>query len=342
MTSEKGKRILFVYTSFSTFVAQDYEILAAQNKVDKFQFELSKKASTFAWQFIRQFVHLLLFGWKYDVFFIWFADYHSFLPVVFAKITGKLSLLVVGGYDAGRIRSLDYGAYTKKVRGFFAIQSIRNCSLNLGVSQYVLQKLKYIAPKAPRTLVYNCVSFDAPQTEHLKENLVLTVASIQTERTFYLKGIDTFIETARQMPNISFLLVGLNKLKLNHLVENIPSNMQIIDVLPHDQLIAYYQRAKIYCQFSYIESFCLTLAESMYFNCSPVITRVGGMPEIVGSRGQIVRRNIEEITQAIQNELNSTPNHTNRSHIEQHFSVQKRKLELEKIIQNTKQQNTNY
>ena len=95
----KRKSILFVYTGFSTFVKNDFHILSSAHTVEKYQFAPVKGISKNAWQMFKQLFFLLIHGWKYDVFYCWFADYHSFLPVLFAKIFGKKAFVVIGGYD---------------------------------------------------------------------------------------------------------------------------------------------------------------------------------------------------------------------------------------------------
>lgn len=331
MNSE-NKRILFIYTSYTTFVAQDFEILKEKYRVDKFQFELSKRLHIWLWQYIRQVLFLIFSGRKYDMFFIWFADYHSLLPVLYGKLTGRKSIVVIGGYDACRLKSLKYGAFTSKFRGFFVIQTIKNCTLNLAISKYILRKLKYIAPKAPRKLIYNCVAFDAPANIQPKENIVLTVASIQSERTFYLKGIDTFFDVARLMSGEQFILIGINKSRLSHLLVNVPANVSIMDLLPHQQLIEYYQKCKVYCQLSRMESFCLALAEAMYFDCYPLITNAGGMPEVTGGLGKVVRREAQYIATQIKASLAQNQHNYIREYIQKNFSVDKRSSELNLTI----------
>lgn len=328
----ENKRILFIYTSFTSFVAQDFEILKKNNCVDKFQFELSKKLHKWVWQYLRQFFFLLFRGYKYDMLFIWFADYHSLLPVLYSKITGKKSLVVIGGYDASRLKPLNYGAFTSKFRGFFVIQTIKNCTLNLAVSKYIFRKLGYIAPKAPRKLIYNGVAFDTPPTNQPKEKLVLTVANIQSERTFYLKGMDTFFEVARQLPDEQFMLIGIDKQRLSHLIAAAPPNLKILDTLPHQQLIEYYRRSMVYCQLSRMESFCLALAEAMYFDCYPLITSAGGMPEVTGSYGKVVTRDAALIAAQIRELLAKEQNYFFREHIQKYFSIEKRSSELNRTI----------
>ena len=92
-------RILFVYTNYSTFVNTDFEILSSEHEVIKYQFKPTKGISKIAFQFIKQLLYSIVAIWKFNRIFIWFADYHSFWPVFFAKLLRKKSFVVVGGYD---------------------------------------------------------------------------------------------------------------------------------------------------------------------------------------------------------------------------------------------------
>ncbi|GAF92264.1 unnamed protein product, partial [marine sediment metagenome] len=54
------------------------------------------------------------------------------------------------------------------------------------------------------------------------------------------------------------------------------------------QLLSYYQKAKVYCQLSYYESFSVALAEAMSCGCIPVVTDRGALPEVVDNCGFII------------------------------------------------------
>ena len=302
----KTKKILYIYIGYTTFVRTDFEILCTKYDVTKYHFLPFKKLIPGIYQMLRQLVYLLFYGWKYDAFYIWFGDYHSLLPVLFAKVFGKKSFLVIGGYDVARIPNLKYGSFIKKYRGFCTINSFRYASKNICISKYIQRKVNWLIKKENSTLIYNCVNFEdktEPRLE-LKHNLIITVGVIETEQTFYLKGIDTFIETAKLLPEYKFLIIGLDKTKLNHLLKNLPENLAIEGKLPHEALAGYYLQAKIYCQLSRSESFGVALAEGMFYNCIPIVTNVGGMPEVVGDTGYIVKRNEIEIAETIHGILN--------------------------------------
>ncbi|MDO8952233.1 MAG: glycosyltransferase family 4 protein [Draconibacterium sp.] len=328
------KKILFIYTNYSTFVKTDFEILASEHEVTKYQY---KPVKGFAGNFIelaREFIFLLFNTRRFDAVFIWFADYHSFLPVLFSKLVGKKSFLVIGGYDVVKMPKLNYGVFTSKFRGFCAIFSMKNSTLNLAVSKNVERKVRWIAPGSNVKLVYNCVNIsDLKETNPTKENFILTVAFIDSERTFYIKGIDTFIEVARHLPEFKFMIIGMSKNLPEYLLKNIPTNIEYFERVNHEELQNYYKRAKIYCQFSRSESFGVSIVEAMYFGCFPIVTNVGGMPELVGENGKIVNRNPETISQIISELQNNGQNRLDAMcRINNLFQVEQRKSSLLKIL----------
>lgn len=323
------KKIQFIFTDYRTFVEQDFRILSEQHTVKRYMFVMSKNPFIFFIQFILQFFNLVITGWNYDIFYIWFADYFSLLPTLFAKFTGKKCIIVIGGYDVCRISSIKYGAFYKKYRGFFSIQSIKNCTLNLTVSNYVDRKIRFIAPKAKRHLIYNCIDFnELSDYSPNKDNSIITVGNIHDEQTFFRKGIDTFIDVARANPQFKFRIIGIDKNGLSHLLTNTPQNLTLNGRTNHEDLVRYYQNAKIYCQFSRMDTFCLTLAEAMYFNCIPVITNEGGMPEVIGDQGYIVPRKIDQISKTILSLMNSSTGNNQKEQIINNFDYKIREKAL--------------
>jgi len=302
------KKILFIYTNYSTFVSTDFEILATENKVTRYQFKPVKGLFKTAVQFLKQLIYLVFNIWKFDVVFIWFADYHSFLPVLFAKMTGKKSFVVIGGYDVVKMPKLQYGVFVSKLRGFCAIFSMKHSTLNLAVSKNVERKVRWIAKNSNTQLIYNCVNIaENKNINPAKENLVITVGLIDSERTFYLKGIDTFIEVAWLLPEFKFAIIGMSKNLPGLILKSQPKNLKFIERVNHDELETFYKKAKIYCQFSRSESFGISIVEAMSFGCVPFVTNVGGMPEVVVENGRIVNRNNKKgIAELIKNSIDET------------------------------------
>ncbi len=294
------KKILFIYTNYSTFVKTDFEILSSEHEVTKYQFKPVRGILKTAIQLIKQKIFLLINIWKFDAVFIWFADYHSFLPVLFAKILHKKSFVVIGGYDVARMPEFAYGSFSSKLRGFCTIFSMKYSTLNIAVSKYVERKVNWMAKKANTQLIYNCVNIaENNNIQPEKENLIITVGLIDSERTFFLKGIDTFIEVARLLPEFKFMIIGLSKDLPENILKSLPENLESFDRVNHEELEKFYKKAKIYCQFSRTESFGVAIVEAMNFGCIPVVTNVGGMPELVGEKGRIVKRDPDDISKLI-------------------------------------------
>lgn len=301
------KKILLTYTHYSTFVKQDDEFLSEEFDVVKYPFNVSKNGFVLLWSFLKQAVFLLFKGFKYDLVYIWFADFHSLLPILIAKLYRKKSYLVIGGYDVARMPEFNYGVFVKKYRGFFAIQSMKKCTANLAVSSHVQRKVKAIAPKANTLMIYNSSPLTeiANESDQTKDDIVLTVAKVDSRQTYFIKGIDRFIETAKRLPAVQFIIIGLDREKLDALMQDLPSNLTIHSFLSHKELVNYYKKAKIYCQLSRSESFSLALLESITFGCIPVITHVGGMPEIIGNNNHSTSDDISSITETIHQKIKS-------------------------------------
>lgn len=298
------KEILFVYTAFSSFVKTDYEILASAHLVEKYNFKPVKGVLRNSLEIFKQIFFLLLFGWKFDLIYCWFADYHSFIPTLFAKIFRKKVIVVIGGYDVCRINKLKYGAFCSPFRGWFCANSMRMATYILPVSEYVARRAKVIAPHSRLKMIYNCVTLENTAIiPGLKSDTILTVGLIDSDRSFYLKGIDTFMETARLLPGFRFEIVGINQNKLAHKFGNLPANMTLYDRVNQEDLIAFYRNAKIYCQLSQSESFGVSIAEAMNFGAFPVVTNEGGMPEVVGSVGAVVERDPQKIANLIKDRI---------------------------------------
>ncbi len=332
------KKILFIYTNYSTFVKTDFEILSSEHKVEKYHYKPVKGLFKTAIQFLKQFFYLLFNSWRFDAVFIWFADYHSFLPVLFAKILGKKSFVVIGGYDVARMPELGYGVFTSKIRGFCALYSMNQSTLNLAVSKYVERKVKWIAKNSKTQLIYNCVNI--VEHEHIqveKENLIITVGLIDSERTFYLKGIDTFIEVPRFLPEFKFMVIGMSKRLPERILKNMPKNLEFVERVNHDELESYYKKAKLYCQFSRSESFGVAIIESMNFGCIPMVANVGGMPEVVKNSTFIVKKREPETIAKTVKEFMNLESYLRTSEIItpkiiSEFSLIKRKIQIESII----------
>lgn len=329
-----NKRILFVYTRLTTFVQGDINILEKEYHLSLYCVDNTSKTRQLL-AMSRLFFYLLFHINKFDIIFTWFADYHSYLPIFFAKYFSKKSYVVIAGYSVSRIRSLKYGSFVNPVRGYMTKYSMKNATLNLCVSKHVERVVRSIAPLAKRELLYDGITFSSA-TPTSKENTVLCVALSSSKQTFYIKGIDRYISVARIAKDIKFVIVGLDEINLSHLIGDAPENLEIMPRLPHDELVEYFTKAKVYCQLSRSESFAVSLAEAMYHNCVPVITNIGGMPEVAGDFGYKVKGDDAiEVVVAIRSAMNLPSSDKYRERVNKMFTTEVRAKALLDILERT-------
>jgi glycosyltransferase involved in cell wall biosynthesis len=126
-----------------------------------------------------------------------------------------------------------------------------------------------------------------PPPHAKQERLVLTTAYSVGANFIRQKGLDTFVQAAAYVPDARFVLTGqfLDQAAAD-LQAAAPSNVEFTRrLLSDDELLAYFQRAKVYVQASAHEGFGLALAEAMAAGCVPVAVPATAMPEVVGETG---------------------------------------------------------
>ncbi|MBN1236236.1 MAG: glycosyltransferase family 4 protein [Methanotrichaceae archaeon] len=317
-------KIAFIYYDFSSFVRQDYEILSRHFDVEKVNYRKPLDVLRIAGSI-----------WRSDVSFTWFASGHSFLSVLLSKMMGKKSIVIAGGYDVAFAPEISYGQYTlgwhKRKYADFAL---KNTDLVLAVSEFT--KAEVIARAKPKKIkvIYNAIDIykfrPANRKEEVtREDLVLTVAS-GLKNVIKLKGLDIFVKAAAHLPEAKFLVLGLSN-DDKEALEGMQSsnNVEFRGYINQDELILCYQKAKIYCQLSYRESFGVALAEAMACGCMPVVTDRGALPEVVGDVGFYVPYgDLESTVFAIKNALKTNNGNRAGARIEERFSQRMRESRL--------------
>jgi glycosyltransferase involved in cell wall biosynthesis len=318
----KKMEILYFKTSNASFILTDQKILERHFSVKTYSINNSNGIN-YALALIKLAFFLLLKGKKADIYFIRFADWHTALLALFKKLYQKKLVIVVGGFDAFHLPEYAYGVYHRKFRGWCAKYALRNATLILPNSPCLIEYantyassepihggIKHFVPgiKGEIKVVYN--GFDtgywSADSFIEKKNMVITVARVNTIRTYYLKGVDSFIELAVRLPEYKFKIIGLQKsfLKRNNII--VPDNLEIIEFIPHQELLKYYQEAKVFCLLSLTEGMSNVLCEAMLCECIAVGSNVTSIPAIIGNSGFIVNhKNIEEMKQQVEAALMS-------------------------------------
>ncbi|MFZ3148259.1 MAG: glycosyltransferase family 4 protein [Methanothrix sp.] len=281
---------------------------------------------------------LKLIAWS-DICFSWFASGHSFVAVVLSMLLGKKCVVVAGGYDVAYDPEINYGQYTlgrmSRKRTDFVL---KHADLVLAVSNFT--KSEAMARARPKRIVvlYNAVDTDKfrpASCNEKREDAVVTVASGLGD-VVKLKGLEVYIKAAELLPNVKFFILGLtdeNKQALKSMISS--GNVKLYGYMSQEELLTYYQKAKVYCQLSYRESFGLATAEAMACGCVPVVTDRGALPEVVGTTGYFVPYGDPALTaNAIKMALYSGKERDVRDRIKNNFGIELREDKMIGLLRN--------
>lgn len=327
-TMSKKIKILFFYQKvnfyprIATFIQEDFDILKKYFDVTLFHYN------------IRSYINLPFQVHRSDLVFIWFANYHALIPTILARLMGKPTAIVTGGHDVAYEKEVNYGLMRHPINRCVVKFILKNASKVLAVSEFNKKEAEKHLKLKTIEVIYNSVDVSRFVPKGKKEDLVIMVSAASNFHRIRLKGIDKFIEAAKSLPNLKFMIIGLQEEAKKILGDTLPSNVTLIPFIPQDELLKYYQKAKVYCQLSFYESFGMTSAESMSCGCVPVVTNKGGLPEVVGDAGYLVDYgNLDQIVKAIKKALNDTEKRGKaRERVIEQFSLETRDEKLKQII----------
>ncbi len=323
--------ILFLTSSLSSFVEQDLQVLRENYPVR--EVITGGKHAEGLVQRLSLGLAILSRVLLTDITFSWFAHNHAYLAVMASRLLGKKSVVVVGGYEVANEPEIGYGALldprmVKRVRYI-----IENADCILAVSGFSRREIHAVARPRRIETIYNGIDTAIFSPGGQKEEIVLTVCVISTAN-IRIKGLETFIDAARHLPETRFVLLGrVLDDALNILKQDAPPNVEFIPSPSEGELLQWYRRARVYCQLSYRESFGVALAEAMSCECVPVVTDRGALPEVVGDVGFVVPYGDSRATaDAISRALTSEVGPAARERVSDIFSVERRGEELRRII----------
>jgi glycosyltransferase involved in cell wall biosynthesis len=239
-----------------------------------------------------------------DVVYCWFASSYAFIGVLIAYLLGKKSIVITGGVDAAKDQELGYGIWLNPLKARLVRWVYRHASYVLVVDQTLKTKIIELAKYSGNNISCVPTGYDSSFWKPLgvKEQVVLTVAMARDRMTFNRKGIDLLIEAANALPTVQFNVIGTDQALALELRP--PLNIKFYSAMARNDLLPFYQRAKVYCQPSRWEGLPNALCEAMSCECVPVTTDVGGNPTAVGHTGFVVPAdNVDALTVAIQKAL---------------------------------------
>jgi glycosyltransferase involved in cell wall biosynthesis len=338
------------YTSLSTFIIKDDYALTSLGKALKFRFKTNKKF-LLPISFLEQLFALLIFGWKIDIFIIQFAGYHSLLPCLFARLTGKKSIIISGGTDCVSFPNLGYGNFNRPFLRSFTRWSYLLCTAiapkheslwytgyNYDSKEPAFQGIRAFVPelKEKHTAIpngYDCSVWKADPSEERRPNHFITVSgAFEYPFQVQLKGIDLILQTAPHFPDCHFTILGVPEWKKLDIQS---SNVTVCPPVENSQLPKLFSSYAFYIQLSMAEGFPNALCEAMLCGCTPIVSNVFSMPEIVQDIGFILHhRNSTEFRELLEQACKKGPNDPDvvRRKITERYGINERKKALVSLL----------
>ena len=273
-------KVLYVISRRNTFTRIDRDALAERHDVvDYYQAGLRARPAQL-WREVG----------SCDVVVGWFASWHTALALRFARARGKPSVLIFGGFDTAAMPEIGYGSQRGGVRRRLVSSTAGLATRLITNSNYSLEEIgRNVAGVDPArvTVVHHGVPdrFGEAAQPRLRERQALTVGAVYSVN-LARKGHGPFIEAARELPDVEFVLAGEWWDETGEkLSASAPPNARLTGYLSDEDLDALFRSAAVYVQASLHEGFGLSLAEAMLAGAVPVVTSAGALPEVVGDTG---------------------------------------------------------
>lgn len=354
----KKPTIFLCYLKKSSFVQADLKILAKHFEVVEFPFFKNGQSNlSIPFYWVKQCIYLLCNVHKIDIMLCWFVDYHALIPSLFKRLTRKKLVCILGGFDCVNIPKWKHGLFQSWWRAPIGRFVFNSADMILPVSYSLIQsqnKFTY-APKEqefglkslislPSDLLVQTIPTGYEQTfwqnsTSPRKQIITTVAFINEEKRIWIKGIDLFLLVAKEMPNYTFQIVGIDPDYESHFRDtySISENVRLLPPTDQDGLKEIYQKSKVYVQWSRLEGFPNVLCEAILCGCVPVGSRVFGIPEIIDNDQLLVSSpDISAMIKSIQHAMHlfdSGDQYLFRDKIKGRFSSEVREKKLVSVLQ---------
>jgi glycosyltransferase involved in cell wall biosynthesis len=150
-----------------------------------------------------------------------------------------------------------------------------------------------------------------------------------------VKGIDFLFRCAAAMPDVIFVVVGVQERVLREAGLPDLANVRVLPFANREEILRLYQVARVYCMPSMSEGMPNSLCEAMLCGCVPVAVDVGGVADILGSLGFRLRYGDRDaMINAIRQALNAPlgENERVRSRILDLFPLARREREIVQAV----------
>lgn len=284
ISNQAAPVLLYVFPHNSTFVKRDLEILSRHFRIRTCQTPIDLRNPV---SHIGGLFRMIRAIASSDLVYVWFADRHASAAVRFGHLFNRPVVVVIGGYEVANEPEYNYGLLRKPSTAAIVRYILEEADLLLPDDEGLgIDAERFLGHKIQGLVV---VPTGHDPTRYLpageKENLCLTVCAADDVDRARLKGVETFVAAAALLPEIQFAVIGVHGQARSWLESVITSNVQLLGLMPEDNVITYYQRAGVYAQLSCREGLPSALCEAMLCGCIPVGARVQGVSSAIGEDG---------------------------------------------------------
>ena len=152
-------------------------------------------------------------------------------------------------------------------------------------------------------LVYNGVDIRRYSTVKKPRGLRILFVGNLVERKGVIYLLRAFREIKKEVPEAELVIAGKKNEKspyVKELVKNSTDGVTFTGTVTEEELVRHYQKANILVHPALYEAFGMTLLEAMSCGTPVIATDVGGIPEVLGNSGILIRpRNTQDIEKAV-------------------------------------------
>lgn len=325
------RRILVPIINPAPFISEDVATLRTQ-------FDVTEMPCTTPGEMLR----CALAMREFDELFCWFGSLR-FVPVVLAaRGSGKRVTIVTGGYDVASEPEIGYG--NMQSEGWHVIPRTLGRTLFAAADRVITYSeaasreatANALVDPSKLRMIYLGVDVTGCGERRPKERLVLNVSGIDAS-TIHRKGLLTVARASRLAPDVAFIIAGkhIDPAAVQRLRDEGGANLALPGFVSDDELLALYQRAKVFVMPSLHEAFGCSVAEAMLQRCIPVVSRRGSLPELAGDTGHYVDPGDAEATAAAIRQALTGPPHGSdeaRERIRLMFDVRQRREALLQLM----------
>ncbi|MEI7595135.1 MAG: glycosyltransferase family 4 protein [Bacteroidota bacterium] len=351
-------KILYIKQKNSSFIVNDQAILEKEYDVKSFLALENKNIFKYSKTLFKLFCFLVLNSKNTKFYITWFVGYHTVMMVIVGKLLRKKTIIFAGGSESICYPELGKGVYQNKFRAKLAKYALKNADLIIPNHKSLIYHensfyrpdnpkkdgIKHYIPKikTKMEIVYNGFDvsvFNRDNSITKDSNTVITVVGgLILKADFFNKGNDLFIEVARRNKHINFIHIGFKKefipwLEDNYKISEIPNLKIVLNPITLDELVCYYNKAKVFYMISITEGMPNVISEAMLCECVVVGSNVNGIPDAIGGNGVIVyNRDINEVEAAIQTALKLDTGISGREYTINNFTIEQRENKILNLL----------